>query len=144
LALCGDALDRQARPKVLDFGVAKALDAGEGTASILEAGTGQLVGTLAYMSPEQLQGGAPGPAWDVWALTVIAYEMLTGAHPFAGTGQPLHAAVLAGPCAPPSRHLIDDGQRWDALFAKALGPDPSRRPASAPDLLACFEAATTQ
>jgi serine/threonine-protein kinase len=128
-------------PKVLDFGVAKALDAREGTTSQLETGTGQLVGTLAYMSPEQLQGGAPEPPWDLWALTVIAYEMLTGAHPFAGTGRPLHAAVLAGGFAPPSQYLGDDGRRWDALFAQALGPEPSQRPATARDLLARFEAA---
>jgi hypothetical protein len=129
-------------PKVLDFGVAKALDGGEGATSQLDTGTGQLVGTLAYMSPEQLQGGAPTPAWDVWALSVIAYEMLTGQHPFAETGRPLHAAVLAGPCALPSLHLGDEGQRWDVLFVQALGPDPGRRPATARDLLARFEAAT--
>ena len=127
-------------PKVLDFGVAKALDAGEGMASQVDTGTGQLVGTLAYMSPEQLQGGPPEPAWDVWALTVIAYEMLTGAHPFSGTGRPAHAAVLAGACTPPSRHLGDDARAWDALFAQALGPDPAQRPASSRELLARFEA----
>jgi tRNA A-37 threonylcarbamoyl transferase component Bud32 len=127
-------------PKVLDFGVAKALDAGEGATSQLNTGTGQLVGTLAYMSPDQLQGGAPEPAWDVWALTVIAYEMLAGVHPFAAAGRPLHAAVLAGQCAPPSRHLGEDGRRWDAFFAKALGPDPGERPPTARELLARFEA----
>lgn len=110
-------------PKVLDFGVAKALDAGEGTASQVDTGTGQLVGTLAYMSPEQLQGGAPEPAWDVWALTVIAYEMLAGVHPFAGTARAVPAAVLAGKPAPPSQHLGDDGRLWDPFFARALGSE---------------------
>jgi serine/threonine protein kinase len=131
-------------PKVLDFGVAKALDAGEGMASQVETGTGQLVGTLAYMSPEQLQGGAPEPAWDVWALTVVAYEMLTGAHPFSGTGRPVHAAVLAGGSTPPSQRLGDDARAWDALFAQALGPDPTERPATPRDLLARFEAAAAR
>jgi len=128
-------------PKVLDFGVAKALDTGERTLSTVDTGTGRLVGTLAYMSPEQLQGGTPEPAWDVWALTVIAYEMLTGAHPLAGTGRPVPAAVLAGRSTPPSQLLGDDGGRWDALFAQALGPDPTLRPGTARDLLARFEAA---
>jgi tRNA A-37 threonylcarbamoyl transferase component Bud32 len=128
-------------PKVLDFGVAKALDAGEGRASQVDTGTGQLVGTLAYMSPEQLQGGPPEPAWDVWALTVIAYEILTGAHPFSGTGRPVHAAVLTGRCTPPSGHLGDDAQAWDAFFAQALDPDRAQRPASSRELLARFEAA---
>jgi serine/threonine protein kinase len=127
-------------PKVLDFGVAKALDVAEGTTSPLETGAGQLVGTLAYMSPEQLQGGALEPPWDLWALTVIAYEMLTGAHPFAGTGRAVHAAVLAGGFAPPSQHLGDDGRSWDALFAQALGPDRGQRPATARELLDRFEA----
>jgi eukaryotic-like serine/threonine-protein kinase len=125
-------------PKVLDFGVAKALDTGEGTPSQVDTGTGQLVGTLAYMSPEQLQGSTPESAWDVWALTVIAYEMLTGAHPYAGSGRPVHAAVLAGRCAPPSQHLGDDTRQWDALFAQALNPDPSQRPATPCELLARF------
>jgi serine/threonine-protein kinase len=98
------------------------------------------VGTLAYMSPEQLQGGAPEPAWDVWALTVTAYEMLTGTHPFAGAGRPVPAAVLAGRSTPPSHLLGDDGGRWDKLFAQALGPEPAQRPATAPDLLARFDA----
>jgi serine/threonine-protein kinase len=128
-------------PKVLDFGVAKALDTGEGTTSQLETGTGHLVGTLAYMSPEQLQGGAPEPAWDVWALAVIAYEMLAGAHPFSGTGRPVQAAVLAGQCSAPSQHLGDDGHRWDAVFARALGPEPGERPATARELLTRFDAA---
>jgi serine/threonine-protein kinase len=128
-------------PKVLDFGVAKALDTGERTSSQVDTGTGQLVGTLAYMSPEQLQGGAPEPAWDVWALTVIACEMLTGAHPFGGTGRPVHAVVLAGGFAPPSQLLGDDGRRWDGLFAQALGSDRGQRPATARELLARFEAA---
>jgi len=124
--------------------VAKALDAGEGTKSQVDTGTGQLVGTLAYMSPEQLQGGAPEPAWDVWALTVIAYEMLTAAHPFAGAGMPIHAAVLAGRCAPLSQHLGEDARRWDALFVQALGPDPAQRPPTARDLLARLEAAAAR
>jgi hypothetical protein len=72
---------------------------------------------------------------------VIAYEMLTGVHPFAGAGRPVPAAVLAGQPAPPSQHLGDDGRRWDALFAQALGPDRGPRPATARELLARFEAA---
>jgi hypothetical protein len=76
----------------------------------------------------------------VWALTVITYEMLTGTHPFAGTGRPVPAAVLAARCAPPSQHLGDDGRRWDPLFAQALGPEPTERPATARELLDRFEA----
>ena len=42
------------------------------------------IGTMRYMAPEQLRGHEVDPGWDLWALTVIAYEMLTGTNPFAG------------------------------------------------------------
>ena len=115
-------------PKVLDFGVAKALDAGEGTASQVDTGTGQLVGTLAYMSPEQLQGGAPEPAWDVWALTVIAYEMLTGAAPLLGHRPPR-------PRRRPRRRLhpsLAAPRRRRPPLGRALRAGPRPRPAPPP------------
>lgn len=68
--------------KILDFGIARAFGrADRGTHATLD---GVLLGTPRYMAPEQLAGGEPAPAWDLWALSVLAYEMLTGAHPFAG------------------------------------------------------------
>jgi serine/threonine-protein kinase len=80
--------------KVLDFGLVKFLDSGRGT--ITESGPGVLPGTLPYMSPEQLRGEAPKPAWDVWALGVVAYEMLAGTRPFTQTTPAdLYAAVAA-------------------------------------------------
>ncbi len=71
-------------PKVLDFGLARAF----ATTPPLQAATlvgtsgGLLVGTLEYMAPEQVAGDEVSPDWDLWALGVIAYEMLTGTHPF--------------------------------------------------------------
>ncbi len=44
---------------------------------------GLLIGTLPYMSPERIRGGAPVESWDIWALAVMAFEMLTGVHPFS-------------------------------------------------------------
>lgn len=78
--------------KVLDFGVAKlvedrpatgaaAEDAGEYHATLTMAGT--IIGTPAYMAPEQLRAETPGPRTDVFALGVIAYEMLSGELPFS-------------------------------------------------------------
>ena len=71
-------------PKVLDFGLAKAFDArltvDKPTATASSAGL--LVGTLEYMAPEQVAGDDVNPGWDVWAIGVIAYEMLTATHPF--------------------------------------------------------------
>ena len=83
-------------PKVLDFGLAKALHGEQTPADSTALGTsaGMLVGTLEYMAPEQVAGDEVNPAWDVWAVSVIAYEMLTGRHPFRravgfGYGGPL-------------------------------------------------------
>jgi serine/threonine-protein kinase len=124
-------------PKVLDFGVAKPLGA-TGKGLTADTATGQLVGTLAYMSPEQLQGGPPAPSWDLWALALMAYEMLTAAHPFAG-GVPMHAAVLSRPPMPVDAHLGAEGRRWEAFFARALATEPRERPATAQELLEGFE-----
>src|SRR5215467_889489 len=66
--------------KVVDFGLAKAL--GISTRSDTITAAGAIAGTPCYMAPEQLVGETAGPSSDVWALGVVAYEMLTGAHPF--------------------------------------------------------------
>lgn len=50
----------------------------------IDTDPGQVIGTMRYMAPEQLRGHEVDPGWDLWALTVIAYEMLKGTNPFAG------------------------------------------------------------
>ncbi|MBY0494735.1 MAG: protein kinase [Cyanobacteria bacterium] len=72
--------------KILDYGIAKAVQ------SKTTFATPGVLGTLAYMAPEQAGGGEASPAWDMWALAVIAYEMLTGEHPFGG-GLPVTRAA---------------------------------------------------
>jgi serine/threonine-protein kinase len=126
-------------PKVLDFGVAKPLSPAGQSLTGGDTATGQLVGTLAYMSPEQLRGDPPAPGWDLWALALMAYEMLTAAHPFAGAGVPAHAAVLSRPPTSVDVHLGAEGHRWEAFFARALAAEPSERPATARELLERFE-----
>jgi hypothetical protein len=124
-------------PKILDFGLAKAFGAHSVTEMPTRGDTsaGLLVGTIDYMAPEQVAGDAVSPAWDVWAITVIAYEMLTGSHPFrrtvrfAAPESPTDAGI-AGMHAPFSESL-------DAFFRTALSMQRTERP---PDALAFLSA----
>jgi Tol biopolymer transport system component/tRNA A-37 threonylcarbamoyl transferase component Bud32 len=86
--------------KVLDFGLAKALEAGAGPAAVdaptLTATANAVIGTAAYMSPEQARGAAVDRRTDVWAFGCVLYEMLTGRRAFDGaTSSDAIAAVLA-------------------------------------------------
>ena len=102
--------------KILDYGIAKAI-----AANPTHATTGGVLGTLAYMAPEQASGGAAAPAWDHWALWVIAYEMLTGRHPFGG-GLPITTAA-------PIRTLVPDlDDRIAGVIDQSLALDPTKRP----------------
>jgi serine/threonine-protein kinase len=116
--------------KVLDFGLAKALPLDpQATADTDPAA---LVGTLHYMSPEQLNGRPADVSWDLWALGMIAYEMLAGAKPFAGdTAGAWQSAVLAGRATPITVHLPQAGPPLAEFFTRALATDPPRRLASA-------------
>jgi tRNA A-37 threonylcarbamoyl transferase component Bud32 len=126
--------------KVLDFGVAKWLrpvvTAAAPTRTIIETSPGVLVGTIPYMSPEQLLGGAPEPAWDLWAIAVIAYESLTGQHPFPAMNigdrrQP----IFGGRFALPTEILPSATARWNGFFESALSVEPTRRPHTARELI---------
>jgi serine/threonine-protein kinase len=78
--------------KVLDFGLAKAIEeptaAGDPsdspTQTISATATGVILGTAAYMSPEQARGAAVDKRSDIWAFGVVLYEILTGRHLFRG------------------------------------------------------------
>ena len=94
-------------PKVVDFGLAKFLSTSP--QETIDTDPGQAVGTMRYMAPEQMRGHEVDPAWDLWALTVMVYEMLTGTNPFAGaTTAECYRAILAGSFfTPVSKHLPD-------------------------------------
>jgi serine/threonine protein kinase len=135
--LSGDA--SQPDVKILDFGIARSLELGAATTHIATAG---LAGTLLYMAPEQLAGGQPSPSWDVWALAVIAYEMLAGVRPLASS-DPLICvpALLAGQLVPLRTRLPDAPPAWDAFFVRALSLDPTMRPQTPADLAHAFDEA---
>ncbi len=122
--------------KVLDFGLAKFLSAeGPSLETATETGRGVLLGTLPYLSPGQLTGERPHPRWDLWALAVVAYEMLTGVHPFGQAGsEDWQRAVLAGDFVPLGRRLSDPPARAQAFFARCFAARAADRPGSAAEL----------
>lgn len=123
--------------KILDFGLAKFLVSSADTvAATVDTVTGILVGTPQYMSPNQLNGEVASAAWDIWALAVITYEMLTGTHPFPATsvGQ-MHYSIANGRFTPLSSHLPDAPPEWQQFFERALSPKTTERPQSAKEFV---------
>jgi serine/threonine-protein kinase len=122
--------------KVLDFGLAKALDSSTGAPGVDEptltvsfaTGAGTVVGTPAYMSPEQATGSAVDAKTDIWAFGCVLYEMLTGHRAFDGaTVSDTLAAVLAA--APDWNRLrADTPPALRTLVRRCLARDPRQRP----------------
>ena len=139
-----EGLDQPAETvKVLDFGIAKLLTSpGEAAETLtgFETRAGIVVGTIAYLSPEQLLGESPGVLWDLWALSVVAYETLTGALPFAGPpADDWRQEVLAGRFTPVSAHLKDPPASWQPFFVDCFAQDQAKRPQSAVEFLRRLE-----
>jgi serine/threonine-protein kinase len=112
-----------------DDGGVRLLDLGTSAAAGRSSqGDGRLaVGTLAYMAPEQLAGGPPDPANDMYALGVMLYEMLTGNVPFRGAG-PLEMAWAQTSLPPP---VVDAPPPLARLAISAMALDATARPTAA-------------
>jgi serine/threonine-protein kinase len=123
-------LDRAGTPLLSDFGLARDAD----SEHLTEAGT--LLGTPAYMAPEQAAGelGAVGPWSDQYSLGVVLYHLLTGRTPFEGT--PLSVLYQIGTTAPPppSRFRPDLDPGLEAICLKALAKQPALRYGSLQEL----------
>ena len=133
----------EGRVKVLDFGLAKRLaseDLAKATtltqASLTEAGA--IVGTLAYMAPEQLRGEGADARSDVWALGVVLYEMAAGRRPFRGdTSYELSSAILSQPPAPLPATVPGP---LAAVIERCLGKAPAQRYQRGGEVRAALEA----
>lgn len=110
--------DREFRAKLADFGIASLVDSTRITA------TGTLMGTAAFLSPEQALGRPPAPPTDVYSLGLVLLETLTGKREFTGTMLESVAARLNRDPEVPSS-LGDD---WVALLTSMTARDPADRP----------------
>jgi protein kinase-like protein len=123
------------RVKIADFGIAKAIE--ETQASTMLTAEGTTIGTPTYMAPEQALAEEIGPWTDMYAVGVIAYEMLAGKPPFSTSGAP--TAILL-------RHVNDEPPKLEASDPRLtdwvgdlLVKDPAKRPDSASSAWLMFE-----
>jgi serine/threonine protein kinase len=116
--------------KLLDFGLAKVQPDALGVGGIRpHPEAGLLLGTVAYMAPEQARGELITQEADVFALGVMLYELVTGRHPFLTSSQmgTLHALMWESP-EPPSFVNPDLPRAIDQLIVEMLQKDPRLRP----------------
>jgi eukaryotic-like serine/threonine-protein kinase len=127
--------------KVLDFGLAKRLNEGDLDATLSQASLtqpGAVVGTLAYMAPEQLRGQPADGRTDIWALGIVLYEMVAGGRPFRGqTGYELSSAILNRRPAPPPGEVP---AALRAAIEHCMEKEPDRRYQRADEVRAALEA----
>ncbi len=112
--------------KIVDFGVAR-LEAVSNESQLTQRG--EVLGTPAYLSPEQAIGTRVDAKADAWAASVLLYEMATGRRPFEGRHfMEVLTAVMSATPAPPSAHAPDLPAAFDRLVLSGLDKDPDLRP----------------
>ncbi len=104
----------------------------------------RLVGTPAYMAPEQVVGGKVGPAADLYALGVVLFEMTTARFPFGGASafETAHARLLVPPPLPSTFGHVDEN--WERTILQLLAKEPGDRPASARDVALSLQGKTNE
>jgi len=122
-------VDREGRPKVIDYGVARAMDIEKALGADLTR-TGEIVGTMRYMSPEQVRGAELDARSDVYSLGVVFYEVLCGRSPYGEMQSDLASiamAILEGQPVRPSLLEPDLSGDMEWVLMKALEKDVGRR-----------------
>ena len=125
------------RVKLTDFGVARMQDSGDATRTL-----GNMVGTLKYMSPEQVQGQRIDSRADLFSVGVVLYQLLTDKRPFDGDNDfsIIHQIIGHTP-APPSSFNARLSPAIDAVVARALAKDREQRFATARDFSSALQSA---
>ncbi|MFC2663488.1 MAG: Stk1 family PASTA domain-containing Ser/Thr kinase [Scardovia wiggsiae] len=118
----------QGTVKVMDFGIARAMDDSSATMTQNQG----VVGTAQYLSPEQARGEQVGAKSDLYSAGCVLYEMLTGKPPFTGDSAVAIAYQHVSETATPISTLIPGiDKRWDSIVAKAMAKDTENRYADA-------------
>jgi serine/threonine-protein kinase len=130
LKLGNVALTTDGRPKILDFGLALLLSGDAMTGRLTQAGT--VMGSLAYMAPEQLVGEEEDPRTDIYALGVLLFELATGQRPFTQDRPQALMFAIINTSAPSVRSVRPEAtDDFDRLVASCLEKERARRPPSA-------------
>jgi serine/threonine-protein kinase len=121
--------------KIADFGLVRAVAEAKITS------TSVILGTVAYLSPEQVSTGDAGPRSDVYSVGILAYELLTGVTPFTGDSALAVAYQrMDNDVAPPSAVIAGVPAQFDELVLQATRRDPADRYADAQDMAAELDA----
>jgi len=114
--------DGATRVVITDFGLARAMDSNQ---SMTESG--QILGTLAYISPEQLRGEDASASSDIYALGIVIFELVTRRRPFEGAGISSLMKRLNEQPPSPKLWMEQIEPRWEAVILRCLQPDPGLR-----------------
>jgi predicted Ser/Thr protein kinase len=116
--------------RLMDFGIARRKRDARLTTP------GMLVGSYAYMAPEQLMGGAPDERTDIWSFGVLAYYLLSGTHPFE-TREPTAAMLKIAREHPPKLRTVVQGcpEKLEKIVERLIAKDPAERYQTLADVL---------